>query len=107
VKVNGVRPYVYRTIDQYGQVIDVQVSTRRDAAEARRIFRKALSTLTVKLVEVVTDAAPVCPAVLDELVPWAWHHVEQHANTRSRPTTAGSNTGYDQCEAFAPTRQHE
>jgi transposase-like protein len=30
--------------------------------------------------EVVTDAAPVYPAVLDELVPAAWHHVEQYAN---------------------------
>ena len=30
--------------------------------------------------EVVTDAAPVYPAVLDELVPGAWHHVEQYAN---------------------------
>jgi transposase-like protein len=34
---------------------------------------------------VVTDAAPVYPAVLDELVPAAWHHVEQHANN---PTEA-------------------
>jgi transposase, IS6 family len=30
--------------------------------------------------EVVTDAAPVYPRVLDELVPAAWHHVEQYAN---------------------------
>jgi transposase-like protein len=30
--------------------------------------------------EVVTDAAPVYPAVLEELVPAAWHHVEQYAN---------------------------
>jgi hypothetical protein len=30
--------------------------------------------------EVVTDAAPVYPAVLDDLVPSAWHHVEQYAN---------------------------
>ena len=30
--------------------------------------------------EVVTDAAPVYPAVLDELIPSAWHHVERHAN---------------------------
>jgi transposase-like protein len=29
---------------------------------------------------VVTDAAPVYPGVLDELVPAAWHHVEQYAN---------------------------
>jgi transposase-like protein len=30
--------------------------------------------------EVVTDAAAVYPAVLDELIPSAWHHVEQYAN---------------------------
>ena len=30
--------------------------------------------------EVVTDAAPVYPPVLEELVPAAWHHVEQYAN---------------------------
>jgi IS6 family transposase len=30
--------------------------------------------------EVVTDAAAAYPAVLDELLPSAWHHVEQHAN---------------------------
>jgi hypothetical protein len=44
--------------------------------------------------EVVTDAAAVYPAVLDELIPSAWHHVEQYANSiRSRLTTAGSSTG--------------
>ena len=30
--------------------------------------------------EVVTDAAAVYPAVLDELIPAAWHHVQQYAN---------------------------
>jgi DDE domain len=30
--------------------------------------------------EVITDAAAVYPAVLGELVPSAWHHVEQYAN---------------------------
>jgi transposase-like protein len=32
--------------------------------------------------EVVTDAAPVYPRVLDDLVPAAWHHVERYANNR-------------------------
>ena len=32
--------------------------------------------------EVVTDAAPVYPRVLDELVPAARHHVERWANNR-------------------------
>jgi transposase-like protein len=82
VKVNGVWRYAYRAVDQYGQVIDVLVSARRDAEAARRFFRRALSTLKVKPSEVVTDTAAVYPGVLDELVPQAWHHVEQYANNR-------------------------
>ncbi|MEU7873078.1 IS6 family transposase [Dactylosporangium sp. NPDC049140] len=80
VKVNGVWRYVYRAVDQHGQVIDVLVSARRDADAARRFFRRALSTLKITPSEVVTDAAAVYPAVLDELIPSAWHHVEQYAN---------------------------
>jgi len=72
--------YVYRAVDQGGQVIDVLVSVRRDAAAARRFFGRALSTLKVTPSEVVTDAAPVYPGVLDELIPSAWHHVERYAN---------------------------
>jgi transposase-like protein len=79
VKVNGIWRYVYRAVDQHGQVIDVLVSARRDADAARRFFRRALSTLKVTP-RVVTDAAAVYPGVLDELIPSAWHGVEQHAN---------------------------
>jgi transposase-like protein len=71
---------VYRAVDQYGQVIDVLVSARRDADAARQFFRRALSALKVTPGEVVTDAAAVYPAVLDELIPSAWHHVEQYDN---------------------------
>jgi IS6 family transposase len=80
VKVNGVWRYVYRAIDQYGQVIDVLVSARRDAAAAHRFFTRALTMLKTVPAEVVTDAAPVYPAVLADLVPAAWHHVERYAN---------------------------
>ncbi|MBB4752477.1 transposase-like protein [Actinoplanes lobatus] len=80
VKANGVWRYVYRAVDQHGQVIDVLVSARRDAAAARRFFTRALKALKVVPVEVVTDAAAVYPAVLADLVPAAWHHVEQYAN---------------------------
>src|SRR5258706_11280402 len=30
--------------------------------------------------EVFTDAAPIYPAVVEDLIPSAWHHVERHAN---------------------------
>jgi len=80
VKVNGVWRYVYRAIDQHGQVIDVLVSAHRDASSARRFFQRALATLKVTPNEVVTDAAAIYPVVLDELIPMAWHHVAQYAN---------------------------
>jgi transposase-like protein len=61
VKVNGVWRYVYRAVDQHGQVIDVLVSKRRDQEAARRFFCRALTILKVTPTEVVTDAAPVYP----------------------------------------------
>jgi transposase-like protein len=63
VKVNGVWRYVYRAVDQHGQVIDVLLTAHRDAGVARRFFTRALGTLKVIPSEVVTDAAPAYPAV--------------------------------------------
>jgi transposase, IS6 family len=74
----------------------VHVSARRDAAAARRLLRRSMTMLKVRPTEVVTDAAPVYPAVLNELVPSAWHHVERHANNRVEadhsPTQAPAQT---------------
>jgi transposase, IS6 family len=72
--------YVYRAIDQFGQVIDVFVSPRRDAAAARRFFQRAIGTMQVAPVEVITDHTPVYPAVLEELLPAAWHRTDRYAN---------------------------
>jgi hypothetical protein len=47
IKVGGIWRYVYRAIDQQGQVIDVLVSARRDAQAARRFFHRALTVLKV------------------------------------------------------------
>ena len=82
VKVAGRWRYVYRAIDQFGQVIDVFVAPRRDATEAHRFFERAMGTSKVTPVEVTTDKAPVYPAVLEELLPAAWHRTEQYANNR-------------------------
>jgi transposase-like protein len=82
VKVAGQWRYVYRAIDQFGQVIDVVVSARRDAKAARRFFERAIGTTTVTPLEVVTDRAATYPIVLEELVPAAWHRTERYANNR-------------------------
>jgi transposase-like protein len=82
VKVGGRWRYVYRAIDQFGQVIDVFVSPRRDADAARRFFEKAIGSTLVTPVEVVTDKAAVYPRVLDALAPAAWHRTDRYANNR-------------------------
>jgi IS6 family transposase len=79
VKVGGRWQYVYRAIDQFGQIIDVYVSPRRDATAAHRFFQRAIATTKVRPVEVVTDRAAIYPMVLEELLPAAWHRTEQYA----------------------------
>jgi transposase-like protein len=80
VKVGGSWRYLYRAIDQFGQVIDVFLSAERDARAARRFFTKAIATTHREPVEVVTDRARAYLGVLDELLPGALHDVEQYAN---------------------------
>jgi len=82
VRVAGQWRYVYRAIDQFGQVIDVFMSARRDAKAARRFFQRAIGTTKVLPVEVVTDRAATYPIVLEELLPVPWHRTEQYANNR-------------------------
>ena len=79
VKVAGRWTYVYRAIDQHGQVVDVMLSVKRDLAAARAFFVNASKLGTVP-VEVTTDRAASYPRVLDELIPQALHTVEQYAN---------------------------
>ena len=79
---------LYRAVDQHGQVIDVLVSTRRNADAARAFFSSALRVGPAP-VEVTTDRAPVYPHVLDEVVPTAGHLTERYANNRVELITGG------------------
>jgi transposase-like protein len=54
VRVAGRWTYLYRAIDEYGQVIDVMLSTRRDLTAARAFFTRALA-VGDRPVEVTTD----------------------------------------------------
>jgi len=82
VKVAGRWHYVYRAIDQFGQVIDVFMAGRRDVRAARWFFDRAISTTKVIPSEVATDRAPTYPMVLEELVPAPWHRTDRYANNR-------------------------
>jgi transposase, IS6 family len=81
VKAGGVWRYVYRAVDQHGQVIDVYISVRRDIGAARRFFTAALRAHDAPE-EVVTDLARALEHVIEELLPAAFHNTEQYANNR-------------------------
>ncbi len=81
VKVAGKWRYVYRAVDQYGQIIDVLVSARRDLRAARRFFAGAIRAHG-EPTEVVTDRAPALRAAIGSLIPAAFHNTEQYANNR-------------------------
>jgi len=81
VKVAGTWRYVYRAVDEQGQVIDVYVSRRRDLRAARAFFNAALLAHG-KPDEVITDLAQALETVIEELIPDAFHNTEQYANNR-------------------------
>jgi IS6 family transposase len=81
VKVSWVWRYVYRAVDQHGQVIDVYVSQRRDIPAARRFFTTAM-TFHGEPGEVVTDRAPALANVIEDLIPQACHNTGQYENNR-------------------------
>jgi len=81
VKVSGVWSYMYRAVDQRGQVIDVYVSQRRDIASAPMFFTAAVA-VHGDPAEVITDRAPASAKVIEDLVPAAWHNSGQYENNR-------------------------
>jgi len=81
VKVSGTWRYVYRAVDQHGQVIDVYVSKRRNKLAARSFFKTTLLAHD-EPVEVVTDLAQALETVIEEQIPRAFHNTKQYANNR-------------------------
>jgi transposase-like protein len=95
VKVAGRSAYL--SVDQYGQLIDVYASTRRDGEAARRFFHRARISSGVEPTELVTDRAWTYPRVLDQVVRAAWHprRALRQQPGRSRPRAAETSAACD------------
>ena len=66
IKVKGLWTYLYRAVDSRGQTIDFLLSARRDAAAAKRFFRKALAQPhTVNPRTITVDKNPAYPRAVD------------------------------------------
>ncbi|MEY9988174.1 transposase-like protein [Streptomyces sp. V4I8] len=55
IKINGVLHYLWRAVDQAGNVLDILVTTKRDAKAAKRFFRRLLKELEYMPRVIVTD----------------------------------------------------
>jgi transposase-like protein len=68
IKVKGRWTYLYRAVDSRGQTIDFLLSAKRDAAAAKRFFRKAMSQPhTVKPRTITVDRNPAYPKAVTEM----------------------------------------
>ena len=72
MKVAGRWRYLYRAVDQFGQVIGVLVALTRDKTAARRFCTGALAAATSPT-EVSTDRAPAYPRIVEDVLPGALH----------------------------------
>ena len=59
VKINGTTHYLWRAVDQHGNVLDILVQSRRNAVAAKRFFRE----LTDKLASYQVAARELLPSV--------------------------------------------
>jgi IS6 family transposase len=79
-RLNGRWASCYRAIDQDGQVVDVYVSERRNAAAARAFFARAIAEAGVTPERVITDKAACYPPALRALLPDAEHRTSKYLN---------------------------
>ena len=68
IKVKGEDKYLYRAVDSTGQTIDFLLTAKRDAAAAKRFFRKALSAPGNPVPRVINvDKNPAFPPAVEAL----------------------------------------
>ena len=66
-RIGGKPMYLWRAVDAEGEVLEVLVQARRDAAAARKLMRKLLRKQGIAPNEWVTDKCPAYGAALRDL----------------------------------------
>ncbi len=72
IKVPGIACYMFRAIDEWGQVIDVYMSPTRDV-EATTFLRRAVAETGVRPHAATTDKALIYPQALQAVLPETKH----------------------------------
>ena len=94
VKIGGIRKYLWRAVDQEGNVLDVLVQSRRNAKAAKRFFGKLMRKQTRAPRVLVTDKLASYVVAHRELMPSVEHRRSKYLNNRAE-------------NSHQPTRQRE
>ena len=83
VKINGKQHYLWRAVDQDGEVVDVYLQAKRDGAAAKRFFRRLLRSHGGEPRKIVTDKLRSYGVAHRELIPETIHSTERYENNRA------------------------
>ncbi|MEV5010401.1 IS6 family transposase [Streptomyces sp. NPDC055692] len=94
VKINGEQKYLWRAVDQDGNVLDILLQSRRDKAAVRRFFRRLMRKIRAVPRVIVTDKLRPYGAAHREVMPSVEHRSHKGLNNRAE-------------NSHQPTRQRE
>src|SRR5437667_7196186 len=83
LSINGKLQYLWRAVDQDGEVLDILVQPRRNRQAAKKFFRKLLRRLQYVPRTIVTDKLGSYAAAKTELLPSVLHLQGKQANNRA------------------------
>ena len=83
IQINGKQHYLWRAVDQDGEVVDVYLQRKRDGAAAKRFFKRLLRSHGSGPRKIVTDKLRSYWVAYRELMPDVIHSTEQYENNRA------------------------
>ena len=83
VKICGKQRYLWRAVDQDGEVVDIFLQRRRDGKAAKRFFNRLLKVHPDEPRAIVTDRLRSYGVAHRELIPDTIHDTSQYANNRA------------------------
>jgi putative transposase len=83
IKINGKQHYLWRAVDQDGEVVDVYLQARRDGAAANRFFKRLVRSHGREPRKIVTDKLRSYGVAHRELIPDTIHSTQRYENNRA------------------------
>src|SRR6185436_9202042 len=80
--IKGKHHYLWRAVDQNGNVLDILVQRRRNKQAAKKFFRKLLKGLRYVPRVIITDKLKSYGAAKREILPGVEHRQSRYLNNR-------------------------